>query len=120
MPIYTYTCDGCGKSEERSYTVEGHPEKIRCKCGKYAQRDVAADMRGYRHSPEVHEPHWNSALGVSRDQIGEMQSFLANKGFKPHECEFNGNGDIKILNRSHQKKVLKARGLVNLDGGYGD
>lgn len=116
MPLYSYTNPETGKTIERAFPMSGErPKRITAE-GKVYLRDIAADHRGASRTSGCW-PMISDFGGVHPNQIAGMSADLANKGVP---TEFTPMGDVIHPDRAHRRKYHKARGLVDLGGGYGD
>lgn len=116
MPLYSYTTDD-GDTFEFPFPMKKQPDFVQVGDGRIAYRDIAADWRG-RHADNTEGwPIHSDAAGCHPDQIPEMQAHLASRGVK---ADYTPDGRVILENRGHRRQVLRALGLHDRDGGYGD
>ena len=119
MPLYCYTCETCGKTQERAFGMkEGHPANTVClDCGGNAVRDVVADMRSTVHSTGAGWPMLSDAMGVHPDQIPEAREHAARHGIP---TDFAPDGRAILRSCDHRKRYGELIGMYDRNGGYGD
>lgn len=42
MPTYVYSCTECDSVIEKNFPMSKFPEKIKCKCGSYAKKQICS------------------------------------------------------------------------------
>jgi hypothetical protein len=62
-------------------------------------------------------PRLSSSMGVHRKQIAQAKARDAELGVP---TEYSPDGRPEFRTRGHQKAWLRAHGMVNHDGGFGD
>lgn len=86
--------------------------------GVRAYRDFEAELGGKR-SGEGGWPMWSDAMGVDPSQIPEMSKAL--KQATGRTPEFNPvTGELKCESRGQRRAYMRAMGLHDRQGGYGD
>lgn len=65
-----------------------------------------------------HDPLISDGCGVMKSQVGEMREAIKRHGIQG--AEVHDNGQIRFTSRRARKELLKMRGLVDNDAGYGD
>ena len=114
MPLYTYTTKD-GVSVDRFYRMGEAPESVRL-AGKRAIRDYTARSRS---SADPHQGWDHNKLAVHPAQIPKLKKLLRERGCR--ETAFDHRtGSCYVEDRKHRREICRARGLVDLDGGYGD
>lgn len=113
MPHYVYEC-AKGHATHLFVPVEDYSRITLCdKCGDQAERVYGQTMintgRGY--------PMLSDAAGVNPSQIKAEQRFLESRGVK---TEFTRDGAAIFRDRKHRKEHLRAVGMFDKSGGYGD
>lgn len=80
-----------------------------------ARRRMDIEIGAARHTSGY--PYWSDALGVHPEQIPE-----ARREFEKHgiQAEFNGEGQVKVEDRSHRARMIRACGMYDRSAGYGD
>jgi hypothetical protein len=84
--------------------------------GTVAQRDFKAEFCGASSCPGAW-PLESKAAGVDPSQIGEYQKYLRESGVPTN---YTPTGEPVFTSRGHLKRALKALGLHDNDGGFGD
>jgi hypothetical protein len=121
MPVYIFNVIKTGQSVERLMTVD---ELLKCKVaeGQYmlpeglAVRDHGAEHGGFKHSPG-NWPMYSDAAGVHPSQAKQASEDCAAKGVP---TRFDSEGRAIFESRGHRKAFLRAHGMVDKSGGYGD
>lgn len=65
-----------------------------------------------------HDPLVSDGMGVMKSQVGEMREAIARRGIQG--VRVKDNGQLEITSRRGRKEVLRMRGFVDNEGGYGD
>lgn len=120
MPAYCYTTDD-GEVVERVYPMGKAPRKIKLRDGRTANRNFAVEHSAPVPTTDACWPLYSRALGVPPESVAEHTKFFADRGIP---CEFKENKhgmyDMKLNSRQHRRQVLRAVGMHDRDGGYGD
>ena len=94
------------------------------KDGKDLQRDVQAELdrdgKNDVHKPRKGIPKWpiySDAAGINPNQAKQAHDHLAMHGVK---TDYTSTGEAIFRSRGHRKAHLKAMGLIDRSGGYGD
>jgi hypothetical protein len=84
--------------------------------------DLVSQPAGHAHLPDGHRPaNWpqlSDAVGTEPSNIPEMREKMAKAGV-PTEYHPE-TGQAILRDRGHRKAVIRAMGLVDKRGGYGD
>lgn len=110
MPTYVFTNARTGEQVDRFIPVEqvrvsGIPRTIRRR-GRTFVRDLAGEHRqGCVVAPPKCYPYWSDALGNLPSQNSETLTYLRARGVR---AEMNGEGQMKVENRNHLKKLMRA------------
>lgn len=115
MPIYCYRLSD-GRVIDRLAPMSRIPRTIKVD-GLVGERDRQAESCGVAGTSKT----WrrpNMALGVHPKQVPELQQLLKHKGVR--DTQFNAQGDCMVQDRTHRNDILKARGMLDRAGGYGD
>jgi len=104
-----------GHGDRTQYLIDGRPvskEEFDAACPPAAEVDgpAGASLVGWK-------PLASRALGVHPDQVAEATESARAKGVP---TEFRPDGRPVFTCRSHRKRYLRAYGLHDNDGGYGD
>lgn len=67
---------------------------------------------------QEHDPLVSDGLGCMKTQVPEMREAI--KAHAIQGVRVRDNGQLEITSRRGRKELLKMRGLVDNDGGYGD
>lgn len=62
-------------------------------------------------------PYASDAMGVHPDQIAEQEAAYAEQGIKARHTR---DGRVIVESRQHRRQLLKANGLIDRSGGYGE
>lgn len=62
-------------------------------------------------------PMLSEALAVHPEDIPEAKAFYKKRGL---DVDFSKDGRVVMRDRAHRRKVIKANGSFDKDGGYGD
>ena len=65
-----------------------------------------------------HDPLISEGCGVMKSQVGEAREMIRRHGIQG--AAVHDNGQIRFTSRRARKELLKMRGLVDNDAGYGD
>lgn len=65
-----------------------------------------------------HSPLMSDGLGCMRSQVPELRETIRKHGIQG--AEVTNSGQVRFTSRRARKELLKVRGLVDNDGGYGD
>lgn len=65
-----------------------------------------------------HDPLISDGLGVMKAQVPEMREAIARRGIQG--VRVKDNGQLEITSRRGRKEVLRMRGFVDNEGGFGD
>lgn len=107
MPIYTYSCETCGKDFEDYRPITEFKNPGTCSCGGTGQRTVAmtnTPMAGYAR------PLRSNAMGINPKQVAD-----AARRF-PHR-EYDSETGERIFHSHHERsKALKEEGFHDNDG----
>ena len=95
------------------------------KDGKDLQRDVTAELDRDGKSASMSQPRkgipkwpiYSDAAGINPAQAKQAHDHLAMHGVK---TDYTSTGEAIFRSRGHRKAHLKAMGLVDRTGGYGD
>jgi len=118
--IYCYETPH-GKIVERIMTVAQMEKASRedlsiTEGGETLKRRIDVEQGG-QPSGDKWQSFWCEASAVHPDQVPEFTKYMADVGVP---TEIRKTGEFKYTSRSHRAKALKARGLIDQDGGYGD
>lgn len=117
MPTYVFTCT-CGMSKSETVKMSQRKNRLKCVCGKWAPRDMAAEQRKTRSGGCGAWPMVGWAAGVHRNQLPQARKKDAEAGVGG--TEYTDDGCPIFTGRGHRKQYLKAWGLHDKNGGYGD
>ena len=70
MPVYTFVCSKCYKSDERILPMKKADEPQFCKCGYQMQRDYQSDVFNPGNK-EYGKTKWSDSLAINPEQIAE-------------------------------------------------
>jgi hypothetical protein len=65
-----------------------------------------------------HEPLISEGLGCMKSQVPEMREVIRKHNIRGVRCL--DSGQLEITSRRGRRELLRVRGLVDADGGYGD
>lgn len=65
-----------------------------------------------------HDPLISEGIGCMRSQVPEMREVIRKHNIKG--VVVRDSGQLEITSRRGRRELLKVRGLVDNDGGYGD
>lgn len=106
MPLYDYTCDKCGSTVERHFTMKDMPHEIDCTCGSKMYRSFGAGC----FNVDADNVRFSLALGMNPEQISSGEAQRVHPG-----AEFDELGRMKISNRAEKLKRMRERGLRETD-----
>ena len=86
--------------------------------GTVAKRAFDVEWASQGATPPIWAGHTSIALGAGKKQQREHLEHYAKHGITG--VKFNDRGDLETGSRQNTNRCIKARGLHNLDGGYGD
>ena len=113
MPIYMYKTTT--HLHECFFPMGKAPEKVLIE-GQWAKRSIVAEHSGH-HDTNGNYPMKCEASGVNPEQIGEARRLLSAHGT---QADFTSDGRPIYTSAAHRKGCLKAFGLHDRNGGYGD
>jgi hypothetical protein len=122
MPFYVYSDRDTGEKYELMMTISEMMRRQKSDGtirhdGKTLHRNVAAEHRGMTSNPG-NWPMKSDAAGVHPTQVGAAYTESVKLGvptrFDPQ------TGQAIFESRSHRKDFLKAKGMFDRSGGYGD
>ena len=122
MPTYKYRVDGSGElvalfmSVAEMESRQREDMTITLDDGREAKRDIAAEHGGFRNTPG-NWPQLSDAAGCHPDQIQDAMSHARQAGVP---TEFTPDGRAKFESRGHRAAYLRAMGMKDREGGYGD
>jgi predicted nucleic acid-binding Zn ribbon protein len=108
IPQYGYKCDKCDKEViEDRFIKDRKIEKV-CDCGGIFKRDFQLEHRGFMQYGGD-KGYWSMQLGPgpNPDQIAEERAAHPDR-------EIDNNGRVFVKGLSHQKRLLKELGMVDL------
>jgi hypothetical protein len=120
MPTYCYKAAD-GEKVELVMTIQemlsGRDKSVELN-GKTYERDLQSELL-----PKPVQDPWRKGLesvgaAVHPDQIPETREFLRKRGIQ--DTQFSKDGAPVFTSRGHRKAVLRAMGLKDQSGGYGD
>jgi len=119
MPMYVYSCDKCGSTEEHMFLVEKRKSEVECViCGAMAGRDYCGEHNKHGTSTGAWtKPLISQALGVAPSQVKEAERRHREVGCP---TDFTKGGQAIIRSRDHRNKLLKLNNMRDRDAGYGD
>ena len=115
MVTYCYKTPG-GEIVERMAPM-GQAPRFLVVHGKRAKRCLQAEMADPIGTKKVH-CRASMALGVNPRQVPELQRLLKSRGCRP--TQFDAQGDCLVQDQRHANEIMRARGMRNQDGGFGD
>lgn len=103
MPIYTFVCSNCNKSEERILPMRDSDKPQFCKCGSEMQRNFQADLfvDGNR---DYYRSIVSDSLAVSPEQITEHKQLFP-------DIQVTPEGQPVFDNFKQHDDYLKATGF---------
>ena len=66
----------------------------------------------------AHEPLVSEGLGCMKEQVPEMRDVIRRHNIQG--VTVRDSGQLEITSRRGRRELLRVRGLVDADGGYGD
>lgn len=122
MPFYVYRDESTGEKIELMMTVAEMSRRQRkdgtiVHEGKTLLRDIAAEHGGFRNTPGAW-PMKSDAAGVHPSQAGEAYEESARLGV-PTRFD-SETGQAIFESRSHRRAFLRAKGMYDRNGGFGD
>lgn len=66
----------------------------------------------------AHDPLLSDGIGVMKSQVGEMRRVI--KKYNIKGVTVRDSGQLEITSRRGRRDLLRVRGLVDADAGYGD
>lgn len=117
-PTYCFSTQE-GETVERHYAMtDDIPESISLGEGVVAERDLSAEHGGcIRLRNATPWPQCSDAMGVHSSQAGELAQYCKDKGVP---TEIDKQGRPILTSRSHRKRHMEIRHLMDYDAGYGD
>lgn len=104
MPLYTFTCESCGLTDDLVRSINGRDEVVACpKCTGVMLRDAVASMKPHSDAG-FHKPLLSRALGILPSQIPEAQQRFPHHKFAP-------DGRMIIESAAEYDRVQKDLGL---------
>lgn len=120
MPLYCYKRPD-GEIVEEYRSIANRDDPLDLGNGKFAERYWQAE-RPYiavKRNRKERPRGSREDLGVNPNQVVAMNDLLVRRGCPP--CRFDRTGIAYPEDRGHVKKIMRARGLVNVDKkGVGD
>lgn len=116
MPVYVYVHEPTGETIERFFTVKQFKTRIRHK-GRIWKHSIAATHNRHRDTPRNWPMTTKGWDGVNPSQARGLARYLAERGVP---TEVTPDGCLVYTSRAHRKAVHQARGMLDLDAGYGD
>jgi hypothetical protein len=99
------------------YVVNGK-EMTREEFLQTRKRDWLAGPFMTAHTYRDHDPLLSDGIGVMKSQVPEMRQAIRKHGIKG--VTVRDSGKLEITSRQGRKELLKMRGFVDNDAGYGD
>ena len=121
MPTYCFKLESDGTPLEFTCSV-ADMEAMANRDGSFslpqgkARRDYEAEHGGAKCG-QAGWPMWSDGAGVHPAQANDTMEYLRSRGVS---AEINSEGQVKMESQSHRRRVLKALGLHDRNGGYGD
>jgi len=112
---YIFTCRSCGERVEINCPLAQRPARKKCRCGRWATRDVAAEHGRPRNATTGEKR--SAIAGCGAGEEAELNRDLAAAGI---DAQYDPrNGDLVARDRRNFLKAIKARGMhSNTDGGF--
>lgn len=66
----------------------------------------------------AHDPLLSEGMGVMKSQVPEMRAAIKKRNIQG--VTVRDSGQLEITSRQGRREVLRMRGFVDNDGGYGD
>lgn len=122
MPFYNYIDRNTGEKFELLMTVAEMSAKQSksgtiVHDGKILHRDIASEHRGFSGTPS-NWPMLSDSAGVHPSQVGA--AFKESVGIGVPTRFHPETGQAIFESRAHRKAFLKAKGMYDRNGGYGD
>lgn len=122
MPIYVYSNPDTGETVELTMTVAQMLRKRRkdgsiIHDGVRLVRSIAGEHRGFQNTPGAW-PMRSDAAGVHPSQASEASEEMARLGV-PTRFD-SDTGQAIFESRAHRRAFLRAKGMYDRNGGYGD
>lgn len=102
MPVFDFQCQECHQVHE----VFLPKVKRTGKCSACGSRTKRLFTLGRRAAPE--SPIWSKAMGVSPNQIKEMNAIYPEHQYHPE------TGDLRVMNAGHRDKLAAQLGMAVL------
>lgn len=115
VPTYCYKLP-TGRIVEKQAPMRRIPRFIRID-GSVATRCHAAELGAVVGTTKTHA-RVSDNYGVNPRQVPELQRLLKSRGVR--DTQFTETGACVVQDRTHGNEMMKARGMKNLDAGYGD
>lgn len=115
MPTYCYKTHA-GRIVER-FALIGQAPRFLVVDGRRANRCFQAEMCDPIGTKRVNR-RASMKLGVNPKQVPELQRMLKARGCRA--TQFDAQGDCLVEDRTHANEIMRARGMRNQDGGFGD
>lgn len=121
MPVYCYREPRSGKVHEVVMTVSEMLRrekggKLTLDDGTKVERCYEVEHGGFRNTPG-NWPMKSDALGCHPDQVKEFEQHCASLGVP---TRYTSDGRAVLENREHRRRLLRAMGYHDRDGGYSD
>jgi len=111
MPLYEFTCNVCGITEERIFSVKETPKSIPCSCGGECRKIISMPSElGYKYYtiPQLtgEKKYTYSEFKSTLKKHGLMEANDSIKGAK--ESPFRGTKQPKPLKGQHPENDVKS------------
>jgi len=122
MPFYHFIDRNTGEKFELMMTISEMMRRQKkdgtlLHDGRTLHRDITSEHRGFSNTPGAW-PMLSDAAGVHPSQAGA--AFKESVGFGIPTRFHPETGQAIFESRSHRKAFLKAKGMYDRSGGYGD
>lgn len=122
MPFYHYIDRNTGEKFELMMTISEMMRRQKkdgtiSHEGRTLHRDITSEHRGFSNTPGAW-PMLSDAAGVHPSQVGA--AFKESVGFGIPTRFHPETGQAIFESRAHRKAFLKAKGMYDRSGGYGD
>jgi len=97
------------------YKINGK-EVSRAEFNKTPAKELGAPMGANTY--RGHDPLMSDGIGCMKSQVPEMREVIRKHGIKGVTVQDSGR--LEITSRQGRKDILRVRGMVDQDGGYGD
>ena len=119
MPTYCFRCLTCNRVFERVLPIAEREDGQICHCGGPGKRDIVSEQR----TVGMPAKGWatglvSTSLGVHPEQVPEERERL--KKLTGHDIEFTRDGNPVLRSRAQRRAVMKAVGMHDKEGGFGD